>query len=355
MSKIVGIDLFCGIGGLTHGLYKAGIDIKAGFDNDQTCHKSFSQIANGSPEFICKDIKELEKRDFIKYFDNLKSTDFKLVAGCAPCQPYSSHQKKKNNNDRSKHGSYGLINEYIRVVEYIKPHFVIMENVRQLDKDPLFNEKFIKYFENNNYFIDKKIVDMADYGAPQRRKRLLFLATRKDVPNYNKFTISTSKNVKKQTVFDAIGHLPKIKDGEVDKKDSLHQSSKLSRLNLERIKHSKPGGTWKDWPKELLLECYKKESGKTYTSVYGRLKKDSVSSTLTTQFTRYGTGRYGHYDQNRALSLREGAILQTFPENYEFNSELGSTIISRQIGNAVPPIFAEVLGKEIIKNIKNNK
>jgi len=353
MVKVVGIDLFCGIGGLTHGLYKAGIDIKAGFDIDETCRISFSQKENGSPEFINRDIKKINSADFKKYFKGYSEKIYKLVAGCAPCQPYSSHQKNKDLNSRSKHKSYGLIKEYLRVVNIIKPEFVIMENVRELSKDPIFINEFINYFNKNNYYIDWKIVDMKNYGAPQRRKRLLFLAVNKRVKNYQLFNISSTSNNSKKTVFDTIGGLTSIKAGEVDKVDFMHQSSKLSDLNIMRIKASKENGTWKDWPKELLPNCYKKDSGKTYTSVYGRMNRYDISPTLTTQFNRYGTGRYGHYEQNRAISLREGALLQTFPINYEFDKKLGATVLARQIGNAVPPIFAEILGKEMLRILNN--
>lgn len=352
MSKIIGIDLFCGIGGLTQGLVKAGINIKAGFDIDGSCEKSFTQKNNGSPNFIKCDIKKMNKNDFEKYFLDLKDDDYKLVAGCAPCQPYSMYQKNKDHESRTKHSSYGLIIEYLKVVEYIQPDFVIMENVRELKNDQFFKNEFLSYFKDNNYFIDYKIVDMQDYGAPQRRKRLLFLATKMTIPNFTNFTINTDLVIKKKSVFDAIGHLPKINAGDIDKHDPIHQSSKLSDLNLQRIKHSIPGGTWKDWPKQLLLECYKKETGKTFTSVYGRMRADDVAPTLTTQFTRYGTGRYGHYEQDRAISLREGAILQTFPNDYVFDKSIGTTAISRQIGNAVPPIFSEILGKDLVRKLK---
>ena len=145
--------------------------------------------------------------------------------------------------------------------------------------------------------------------------------------------------------------MPKLDNGKRSKEDYWHVCSKLSELNLKRIKKSKEGGTWKDWPNYLLPKCYTKKTGKTFTSIYGRLDRNKPSPTLTTQFNRYGSGRYGHYEQNRALSIREGAILQTFPLEYEFDKKLGITHVARQIGNAVPPIFAEMLGKKIIEKI----
>lgn len=343
-KKIVGIDLFCGIGGLTHGLVKAGFEIKAGFDIDESCRLSFEQKLNNNPLFINKDIKFLTKDDISHFFDD---DSYKLIAGCAPCQPYSSHQKKKKFTDRMNHDAYGLIKEYLRIIDEIRPEFVIMENVANLMNDPFFNLDFLHFFENNNYTYDYKVINIAKYGAPQRRKRLLFVAISKKVPNNELFKIPIKLDVKHNTVFEAIGNLPKLNAGEKNFADPLHTSPKLSDLNIERIRASNEGGTWHDWPEKLLLNCYKKKSGATYTSVYGRMKRNDVSPTLTTQFTRYGTGRYGHYNQDRAISLREGAILQTFPKSYKFDIKIGSTALARQIGNAVPPILSEKIGNII--------
>lgn len=140
----------------------------------------------------------------------------------------------------------------------------------------------------------------------------------------------------------------------MDSIDSLHRCPKLSKINLERIRQSRPGGTWHDWDKKLLPNCYKKASGKTYSSVYGRMRWDMPSPTITTQFYAYGTGRYGHPEQNRAISLREGAILQTFPKNYKFvkhKETITYKILGRHIGNAVPPKLGEIIGKSIKKHL----
>jgi len=155
---------------------------------------------------------------------------------------------------------------------------------------------------------------------------------------------------------DFIKNLPQIKAGEVSKKDILHRSARLTEKNLKRIKASVPGGTWKDWPEELKCECHKKESGKTYGSVYGRLTWDQIGPTITTQFYNYGTGRFGHPEQNRALSLREGAILQTFPQNYDFinpNYPIRFSDIARHIGNAVPVKLGEAIGRSIKEHLNS--
>ena len=144
----------------------------------------------------------------------------------------------------------------------------------------------------------------------------------------------------------------------MNKKDPLHKSAGLTEINLKRIKQSKPGGTWRDWDKTLLPECYKKPSGKSFGSVYGRMEWDKPSPTITTQFYSFGTGRYGHPEQDRAISLREGALLQTFPRNYKFFKDIDNisiSTISRHIGNAVPVDLGKIIGMSINEHLKNIK
>ena len=159
---------------------------------------------------------------------------------------------------------------------------------------------------------------------------------------------------KSPTVRQAIGDLEPLENGQRSTTDPLHFCSRLSPINIRRIKASIPGGTWCDWPTSLLPDCYRKDSGASYKSVYGRMEWDKPAPTLTTQFYRYGTGRYGHPVQHRALSLREGAILQTFPANYEFvppNETVNFTSIGRHIGNAVPPALGYIIGQSILKHV----
>lgn len=344
MKKISGVDLFCGIGGLTYGLQQTGvIKINAGIDNDLTCKYAFE--INNKSKFLYKDIKEVTKEDLLPYFDK---DCYKLIAGCAPCQPYSSHQKNKDLNNRSQHSKYGLIMQLLRLVQEIEPEFVTMENVPHLEKDPLLQE-FLQWFTDNSYHIHHRVVDISKYGAPQKRKRFVFIASKLGIIEIPK------GNIKPLLIKDVIGNLLPIAAGEQSSIDPLHVSSDLSELNIKRIKASKPDGTWKDWPIELLPNCYKKESGKSYLGVYGRLNANKPAPTLTTQFTRYGTGRYGHYEQNRALSLREGALLQTFPKYYDFGIKAGisKTDIAKHIGNAVPPILGKLIGELFKDSILN--
>lgn len=225
MKKISGIDLFCGIGGLTNGLQQAGIKINAGIDNDITCKYAFE--VNNNAKFIFKDITKVTKKDILPFFEN---DSYKLIAGCAPCQPYSNHQKSKNLNNRLKHTKYGLIMELLRLVQEIKPEFVTMENVPQLLNDPLLQD-FISWFKNNGYYINYDKIDVSKYGAPQRRKRFVFVASKLGeikIPKINKID-------KIRTVKEIIGNLPSISAGEKSISDPLHVSSVLSEINFNFV------------------------------------------------------------------------------------------------------------------------
>lgn len=167
----------------------------------------------------------------------------------------------------------------------------------------------------------------------------------------------THKN-KYRTVRDAIGHLESIQGGQKSTKDPLHFTIKLSDINLKRIQSSVPDGTWEDWDKSLWLNCHKKNTGKTYKSVYGRMSWDEPAPTITTQFYNYGTGRFGHPEQNRALTIREASILQGFPANYKFikkNDKPTLVKIGTHIGNAVPVDLGYIIGKSIIKHLNEHK
>lgn len=343
--KINAIDLFCGVGGLTNGIQKAGINVVAGFDIAKECQYAFEY--NNNAIFIYKDVKNIENDEILNLYP--ENTDIKILMGCAPCQPFSaySHRYKDNENRKEK---MELLDYFGKQVKIVQPDIVSMENVPQLAKEPVFNN-FIELLKSEGYYIDWKVVYAPDYGIPQNRKRLLLLASKlreiELIPETH-----TEENY--PTVRQAIGDLPEISAGETFSGDPLHRSRKLTDINLQRIRSSIPGGTWKDWDKELLPNCYRKKSGSTYGSVYGRLEWDKPSSTITTQFLGYGNGRFGHPEQDRALSLREGAILQSFPSDYRFFKEedtYSTQQLAMQIGNAVPPKLGEVIGISIRKHL----
>lgn len=349
--KINAVDLFCGVGGLTCGVQQAGINVIAGYDIDP--RSQFAYEFNNNARFILKDIKKIDSKEITNLFPD--DTDIKVLMGCAPCQPFSTYSHKYKNNENTLQ-KMDLLDYFGKQIEYVQPDIVSMENVPQMVKEKVF-DKFIQILNDNNYFIDYKVVFAPDYGVPQKRKRLLLLASKLGeiqlIPaQFNKDNYPTLQ--------DTIGNLPKLKAGDTDLNDPLHRSRNLSELNMKRIKQSKPGGTWKDWDEELLLEAYKKKSGASFGSVYGRLEWDKPANTITTQFPGIGNGRFGHPDQDRALSLREGAMLQTFPRDYLFTKpELGGKYpisqVALQIGNAVPPKLGEVIGNSILKHLEKIK
>lgn len=343
MYKINGVDLFCGAGGLTYGLQNSGIKINAGFDIDKFCEYAYTQ--NNHTSFINADITKLESSVVRDYLD---SKQFTLIAGCAPCQPFSSYTNKIKKKDKK----WTLINHFLRIVKDIQPDIITMENVPNLIRQEIFHN-FIQNLKNIGYFVSYSIVYCPDYGIPQSRHRLVLLASKHASISLIAPTHSKENYI---TVRDAISKLPSIEAGGRDDKDFLHISSKLSKLNMLRIKHSKPGGSWKDWPEYLIANCHKKNSGNTYCSVYGRMEWDKPSPTITTQCYGFGNGRFGHPEQNRALSLREAAILQSFPQDYKFvkpEKSFSMRQVGTLIGNAVPVKLGEVIGKTIIEHIQN--
>ena len=346
-NNLVAIDLFCGIGGLTHGLEQSGIKVVAGIDVDSSCKYAYE--TNNKSKFIEKDISNVSGEDLNKLYPK---NAIKVLVGCAPCQTFSKHTLK--NKDRENDERYGLLNEFLRLVRESKPDLVSMENVSQLRKYDVF-QNFVDGLIEENYFVSYKVVNCLRYGIPQKRSRLVLFASKKSEVE---LIPETNKPQNYVAIKDIISHLPKIKDGETHKSDNLHKSMKLSPTNKKRIIQSKQGGSWHDWDSELILECHKKKSGKTYSAVYGRMKWNQPAPTITTQFFSYGTGRFGHPNQNRAISLREGALLQTFPEKYDFYPEgkdIYLTKLGRHIGNAVPVDLGKVIGKSIKKHYDHNE
>jgi DNA (cytosine-5)-methyltransferase 1 len=340
-GEVAAIDLFCGLGGLTHGLIQAGIKVKLGVDIDPACKYPFIKNNDGA-EFAMKSVSDVTPAQLKKAWG---SSQYRLLAGCAPCQPFSSYSQGV---DPAKDERWPLLLEFGRLVKGTRPDFVTMENVPRLKHQNVF-AKFVKILKAERYHVWKDVVDCADYGVPQQRQRLVLLASLHGMPKLN-----GSKVKRHRTVRQAIGKLPQLRAGQSNEDDPLHQCSSLSATNTARIKVSKPGGTWRDWPAKLRAECHKRESGSGYVSVYGRMSWDEPSPTMTTQFYGYGNGRFGHPEQNRAISLREGAVLQSFPINYEF-VEPGRPIhvktVGRLIGNAVPVKIGYAIGKAILSQI----
>jgi len=337
-GQIRGVDLFCGAGGLTQGLETASIDVSFGVDIDPDCEYPYQ--ANNKAKFILKSVEELTASDFSETF---KDSAFSLLAGCAPCQPFSTYQQGKYGPSDKR---WNLLQHFGRLVREVQPDLVTMENVPRLQKQKIFSD-FVSELEREGYQVSHIVVNCAEYGVPQYRQRLVLLASKLGSIEMIEPTTPDGRHA---TVRDLIAGLPPLKAGEICAEDPLHRACELSPLNLERIRASKPGGTWRDWDEHLIADCHKKSSGKSYPSVYGRMTWDDPAPTMTTQYYGFGSGRFGHPEQDRGISLREGAILQSFPRNYKFvprKAPIYLKSIGRLIGNAVPVNLGKAIGQRI--------
>jgi DNA (cytosine-5)-methyltransferase 1 len=345
-SRVISaVDLFCGAGGLTRGLLNAGIPVLAGYDIDSSCEFAYEHNNPGS-EFVAKSVADVSAEDLNKIYGTSKN---RVLAGCAPCQPFSKYTQGLNTKEDAK---WGLLHEFGRLVTEVKPEVVSMENVPELARHEVF-QNFLRMLDEANYHVSYQEAYCPDFGIPQQRRRLVLLASLFGPITLHKPSIAGYP----RTVREAIAHLPPLKAGE-SSSDRFHRASRLSDLNTKRIKASKPGGCWRDWPEDLVAKCHKTEMGKNYPSVYGRMDWESPSPTITTQFFGYGNGRFGHPEQNRAISLREGALLQTFPINYEFapkDQPVSFAQAGKMIGNAVPVRLGTAIGASILNHLKTHQ
>jgi DNA (cytosine-5)-methyltransferase 1 len=341
VRKIYAVDLFCGAGGLTHGLQNAGVNVRLGIDVDPACEYPYT--ANNKTAFLLKSVDDVKAGEIENYY---RKNGIRLLAGCAPCQTFSRYNQKATEKDKR----WWLLLQFSRFVQELKPELVTMENVPGLKEQNVFKQ-FLNVLEECKYKVTYKVVNCADYGVPQHRNRVVLLASK-----LGEISLLEPEEFGKavMTVRDAIGNMPPIEAGTSYRTDILHQSAALSETNMHRMEASIPGGTWRDWSENLVSDCHKKTTGKSYPSVYGRMSWDEPAPTMTTQFFGFGNGRFGHPEQNRAISLREGAILQSFPRGYKFvapDQEIHKRHIGRLIGNAVPVTIGEVIGVSMFRHL----
>jgi DNA (cytosine-5)-methyltransferase 1 len=337
------VDIFCGAGGLSHGFLQQGFKIVGGVDIDEDCRYSFE--SNNDAPFIRRDVTKLTAREINGLFIPKKT---RVLVGCAPCQPFSTYNQK---NDDPK---WRLLSKFGDLVSEVRPDVLSMENVPRLlvFKEGKIFQKFVKGLQDDGYHVVWEVLYGPDFGLAQTRSRLVLLASKLGPIELPK---PTHKG-KHRTVRQEIGRLREIMHGGADDHDLLHRSSKLAPINQKRIAAAKPGGTWRDWNKNLVANCHKQSTGRGYSSVYGRMEWDEPSPTITTQFFGFGNGRFGHPEQNRAISLREGALLQGFPPDYAFvppGSPIRFKAIGRLIGNAVPVKLAAAIAKSVKHHIES--
>lgn len=342
--EIQAVDLFCGCGGLAYGLKKAGIKVRLGIDNDPKCEFAFEK--NLDVDFLQADLRKV---DLATISSAWSTRAIRVLAGCAPCQPFSHYTLRGRDTEDSR---WRLLDDFAHVVKKLRPELVTMENVPRLMKCSVYTD-FVGALTKAGYHVSAQVVRCADYGVPQRRRRLVLLASALGPITLLPPTHRPDQYV---SVRSTIGRLPKLTDGETNSSDQHHRASKLSALNLRRIRAATPGGSWKQWDSKLRAACHRATTGRTYPSVYGRMSWDDVAPTITTFCYGFGNGRFGHPEQLRGLSLREAALLQTFPASYQFSSESPPPMkaTARMIGNAVPVRLAEVIGRSLKAHVEDH-
>lgn len=353
-KKIAVFDFFCGCGGTSRGFQQAGMEIAFALDIDPDAKKTF--VKNFPKAVFCdKSISQIDNDDIAPILANY-SDKYKLFCGCAPCQPFTKQKTESPERDTRK----SLLSQFGNIVQKYEPDFVFVENVPGLQKVSQSEEgplpSFKALLRKMKYRVAVGVVAAQDYGTPQLRRRFVLLASRHGgicipPPTHGNKDVSPYK-----TVRDAISDLPPISAGEEYKGQKLlnHRAAVLSDLNMKRIKVSAhDGGGRPDWPKKLWPKCYKRRKDGTihtgHTDCYGRLWWDRPATGLTTRCISYSNGRFGHPEQNRALSIREAARLQGFDDDFELVGNLNS--MAKQIGNAVPIDLARAMGEQFIRHL----
>ena len=335
--KIGVVDLFCGVGGLSLGLKDSGMSILAGIDIDELCRLPFER--NVGSTFVERDVADVTEAEIASLFQGV---NIRVLAACAPCQPFSGYTTRRQSSD----DRWRLLLEVLRLTSGVRPELITVENVPRLSRLPLWT-RFVSQLADLGYHLSWKVLDSSEYGVPQRRLRLVLVASL-----LGPIDLAGLRKSSKTSVRDAISHLPPIEAGQRNNVDALHSARALTPRNLKRIRASRPSGTWKEWPKKLRAECHTRSTGQTYPSVYGRMSWEQPAPTMTTQFYGFGNGRFGHPDQDRAITLREGAILQSFPETFVFLEphvkRINFRAIGRLIGNAVPPKLVSSIGEFLV-------
>ena len=336
------IDSFCGAGGLGLGLQRAGFEILLGFDIDEKCIETIKQnTAYFKHPVMQADVADMLHGKLLTLC-GLQRGELFLLAGGPPCQGFSVQRRGSDTDVRNT-----LVLKYGQLVKELYPYYFIMENVTGLagKRGKTILQQLLDELEEIGYHVHIKLLDAQDYGVPQRRKRYILIGERKDIGMTYVYPEPTKV---RKTVRDTIGGLPvPPQDGTDTPELSWHRRDKLSALNIKRIQALREGQGRDDLPKELRANCHKIDSAIIgHRNVYGRMAWDEVAPTITARFDSSTRGKFGHPSQDRSISLREGALLQTFPLDFAF---AGNKVdVARQIGNAVPPVLAEYIGKSII-------
>jgi DNA (cytosine-5)-methyltransferase 1 len=340
-------DFFSGCGGTSRGMQSAGLTVRLGVDWDEDARETFEANFKGA-HFLCNDIRKLKPSDLLSYIPSRRNRPI-VFGACAPCQPFSRQNRYRKRSD----GRRTLLSEFHRFVRVFRPEYLFVENVPELHGNDWLDGPFCEFIELLDalgYWYAHDVVMAYHYGVPQRRRRLILIASILGPIEFPERTHGpNTKNPRLPTVWDRISSLPPIKAGETHPSIANHRAAALSAINFKRIISTPKGGGRADWPKRLELVCHQEHSG--HTDVYGRMFKNLPAPALTTRCISLSNGRFGHPTQNRAISVREAACIQTFPMGFVFRGNLGS--MARQIGNAVPVQLARVFGRAILNHYRS--
>lgn len=341
-GPITAMDFFSGCGGTALGFSQAGIRARVAIDIDRDALETY---AANLPEAVvmCRDVRSLapEELSWVR-----RPGELLLFSACAPCQPFSRQRRNGVSSDEKA----SLIWEMARFIQYHRPELIFLENVpgmaARLGGRGSFAD-FTAELTDFGYQVSAGLVDSRDYGVPQRRKRFLVMASRLGRVNFPEPTHGLGRAHRHVTVRDAIGNFPTLVAGEGHPDLPDHEAMALSALNLRRIRATPEGGSRAQWPADLMVTCHG-DGYRGHTDVYGRMAWDAPATGLTTRCLYYSCGRFGHPEQDRAISAREAAALQAFPEWFQFRGSLESR--GRQIGNAVPVALAEAFGRAFVSH-----
>jgi DNA (cytosine-5)-methyltransferase 1 len=344
MALLTCIDAFCGAGGLSLGLQRAGFNVFFSFDNDKLCIESIHKNPRYfTHQAIVADVRSVLSDVQLK-IKSLKVDRLDLLAGGPPCQGFSSQRTIGSDDDPRN----SLVHDYGDLIVKVSPRFFLLENVVGIGgrRGRLVLSNFCGRMARHGYHIHQRVLDARDYGVPQRRRRV-FVIGELPTGNYPRFTWPAPRSMSAPTVKDTIGHLPAPpEDGSEHPNFPGHRADRISSKNRRRLQYLTQGQARTQLPDELLANCHRASADRIgHRNVYGRMAWDDVAPTITARFDSFTRGKFGHPEQLRTISLLEGALLQTFPEDYRF---AGNKVeVARQIGNAVPPVLAAAIGSAI--------
>jgi DNA (cytosine-5)-methyltransferase 1 len=344
-AAAVAIDLFAGAGGLSLGLSRSGFTIGAALDNDPIASETYRR--NIGDHITCASIEEVSAADLMKRA-GVGRGECTLLTGGPPCQGFSLQRRGSRTDVRNE-----LVLQFVRMVEDVRPHFFLMENVGGLltKHGKIFLDEFAQRAARLGYVIHIELLDAAEFGVPQHRRRA-FLVGERCGSRAPVFQFPKARGgVKHRTVRDAIGDLPSPPlDGSCHPNyDNHYRERRLAAINVERIRHVPQGGGREHLPPHLQLDCHKNNLDHRHLDVYGRLAWKQPSVTLTARFDSFTRGRFAHPIEHRSITIREGARIQTFPDSFAFGGNREDQ--ARQVGNAVPPLLAEQLGAALLSAI----